>query len=343
MKRLFVLTMLLVLILSGCGGGSGADSYASSQAASAAPSAMRNDYGFATDMQEMLAEEEALDMEEPETGGGADPGATVVPDQPRKIIQNASLTLQTREFDAGVDRIPQLTEQFNGFVQSSYTEGKSLYDQRGSRSASFTLRIPSERLGEFLNVIGDGFNVIGKQMYSNDITGQYYDSQARLNSLQIQEAQLLEMLEQAAELQYLLEVQRELANVRYEIESIQTQLNRMDSDVQYSTVDIRLEEVVEYTALDDQPATFGERASLAIRDSWAGFVDFIQGAIIVLIMLLPFLVVLAVILIVVVLIIKAVRKRTPKREVNYQQKQDRRNLDIQNKLKPDNTDDDPQA
>lgn len=239
--------------------------------------------------------DEELGMNPP-TGGGdgeitqsesIDP--TAVSASLKKVIYTGHISMQTTEYDKTVADVKAYAEEFGGEVQDANIEGLGLYQERGNRSASFTLRIPSARLSDFMGTVGDRFTVTNNNTNSEDITDRYFDSQARLDSLRVQETRLLEMLNQAAELQYLLQVESKLAEVRYEIESITGTLRRYDSLVAYSTVYVQVYEVTEYRPVVEVPVTFGDRLASATRDSWRSFASFCGGFVIVLVTILPFL------------------------------------------------------
>lgn len=328
-----ILSLILVFaVFAGCGESSSRNMTGASPAPAAAPAmadAMANDSimggdmgakGFALQAEpQEYAKAEMADMaESPETGGGvAGPTVNRAADM-RKIIKNVDMRLQTQTFDTSVEAIPKIAENFGGFVQDSYVEGRDMYNERGTRSANFTIRIPAEKLDSFVNSVGSEFHVISKSQNSQDITESYYDSKARLDALKIQEERLLEMLKQAAELEYLLQVEKELMNVRYEIESLTSSLNRMDSYVSMSTVTIYLQEVVKYIPVEDVPVTFGERISRAFGESWKSFGEFSQNFAVGFVAAFPFLLLLTIILFIIIAIVrKAVKRGEAKRAKSF--------------------------
>ena len=86
----------------------------------------------------------------------------------------------------------------------------------------------------------------------------------------------------------------------------------MDTDVKYSTVNLSLVEVVRYTDTPKTPLTFGERITDAFADSWANFIELIQGLIIGLIYLLPLILAVGIIAVIVIFANRAWRKKHPK-------------------------------
>lgn len=235
----------------------------------------------------------------------------------RKIIKNADLSMETMEYDSAYQTITEITEGVGGYIESSSIDGISLYDQKwgyqSDRYAHFTVRVPADQLTAYIDALSEKFNITNKSESGTDITNQYYDAQARLSNLEIQEKRLLELLEQAGALADLLEIERELADVRYEIETITANIKRMDSQVSYSTVNIQLNEVIEYQEKTTPPRTFGDRLMDALEGSADNFLDFCEGALFAFIYAAPMLLLLAVVIILIVMIIKAFHRRQVKK------------------------------
>lgn len=255
----------------------------------------------------------------PPVGGEGYIQSTPVSASSRLVIKTVNLTMQTLEFDKGVDDIESVVLAYEGFMQDSYVQGKSMFEKHGTRSASFTIRIPSERLDVFVNEMSQKYNVIDKRQSGEDITDSYYDTDARLKSLKVQEDRLIAMLEKAGELEYLLQVERELANVRYEIESLTSTLLRMQNRVNMSTVYLSLQEVIEYTPVDPPPVTFGQRIVYTFSNSINSFKEFTQGLILVVVWILPFILLLGVIAAVIIIIsVKANKRKKNEKPGEYQ-------------------------
>ena len=107
------------------------------------------------------------------------------------------------------------------------------------------MRIPRKSFDQFISGLGDVGSVINQQITGEDITGQYLDVEARLKSLKLQEERLLTILSKAELLQDIIELERELSNVRYEIEHYTGTLKKWDNLIDYSKVTIDVYEVHE--------------------------------------------------------------------------------------------------
>lgn len=220
----------------------------------------------------------------------------------RKIVRTLHLTAETKAFDAATATIEQLCASLGGYIENSSRSGGSIRYSSSvvARNANYTLRIPADKLDAFrAGMVGD-INVVDESSKIDDITDQYFDVDARLSTLKIEEERLLVMLEQATELEYMLTLERRLSEVRYEIETYTGTLRRYDNRVAFSTVHLNLSEVIEYTEVVEAPKTFGEELGVAFRESWADFAANCRDFAVGFVYALPTLVVVAIILVAII-------------------------------------------
>ena len=226
----------------------------------------------------------------PELGGGFD--STKLEDSQRKLIKNGNFTLETLEYEKTINAIEDLISSVGGYVQNSNVSGTGAITSGGSqmRRATYTVRLPAADFGNFEEGLAACGSVLSRNVYVEEVTDYYYDSEARLSSLQTQEKQLLALMEKADKLDVIIQLQNELSNVRYQIESLQGTLRRLDSQIAYSTVNITIREVYEPTIVQAPPKTLGQRISYTFSNTWDSivssaedFVVFVAGNILVLI------------------------------------------------------------
>ena len=161
MKRwmqLFLVSLLVLTLLAGCGAGS--LTAASNSSASSA----------ATDSADWEGDFEST----AQNAYGTDAGAARTPDVPsaaqqsreRKLVYTANLTLETTDFDQAVADLAALTEQCGGYYESSSV------DTWGSsyRHASYTVRIPSAQYRAFLEQAGKLCHQLSYSENADDIT-----------------------------------------------------------------------------------------------------------------------------------------------------------------------------
>lgn len=224
----------------------------------------------------------------------------------RKIIKNADIQLETLEFDKTNSSIFNKTEQISGYVESSNITGASISDKNtiSNRSARFVLRIPKDSFEKFLNDIGSIGNITSKTVSGNDVTSQYFDSEAHLKSLQVEEDRLLEILKKTGELKDVIEVEKELTNVRYQIENLTGTLKRFDNLVNYCTINVTVSEVQKINAAAAKPVTLGEKISYTFKLSIKSLSSLGKGAIIAITAVIPYLIIIIPILLIVRYVLK---------------------------------------
>ena len=178
-----------------------------------------------------------------------------------RVIQTGYLTLEVNDVYEGVEAVTNIASSVDGFVQS--TNAGEYPD--GSRYGSITIRVPAERYTDAIGLIRDaGLRVVDESSNAQDVTEQYTDLEARLAVAKEQEAAYLGLLDRAASVSDLLEVQRELSNVRANIESLQGQLQYYDNRTELSTITVSFEELSSVT-LPTKPFQPGSTVSDALQ------------------------------------------------------------------------------
>lgn len=257
MKKMtaFLVTLcMLAALLAGCGGAS--KSTQAFDAAAAAPAEAAN--GAYYDMESAKSEDGGL------TG---DTDSTVLPEG-RKWIITVNMSAETEDLDALMEALNGKISGLGGYVEDQDSYNGSMYSSRRYRSASLTVRIPAQRVDEFTEEMSGIANVVSTNLSREDITLSYVATESRVKALQTEEARLLELMEQAETMADLLEIESRLTDVRYELENRASQLRLYDNQVDYATIYLSIDEVQEYTPVEEP--TVWERIS-------GGFVSSIKG------------------------------------------------------------------
>ena len=257
MKKMtaFLVTLcMLAALLAGCGGAS--KSTQAFDAAAAAPAEAAN--GAYYDMESAKSEDGGL------TG---DTDSTVLPEG-RKWIITVNMSAETEDLDALMEALNGKISGLGGYVEDQDSYNGSMYSSRRYRSASLTVRVPAERVDEFTAEMSGIANVVSTNLSREDITLSYVATESRVKALQTEEARLLELMEQAETMADLLEIESRLTDVRYELENRASQLRLYDNQVDYATIYLSIDEVQEYTPVEEP--TVWERIS-------GGFVSSVKG------------------------------------------------------------------
>ena len=195
----------------------------------------------------------------------------------RKIIRTVTMSCETKGYDDAVTLIMTALQSHGGYVETSNTTGTGYDDVKNSeRRATYTLRVPAEKLDAFLEALraDEGIRILSQNATSSEITAAYYDTVSRLETLEAEKTSLTAMLEgftDYSDINSMLKVQERLYDVIEEIEALQTKLNLYDGQVAMSTVHLTLREVIIYTEVVEPDPTFGQRVKEAFVESWTDF------------------------------------------------------------------------
>jgi len=318
LKGLALSVFTAALLLTGCGssgaatGGTKAMSNGMMEAAAPmeAPDYATDDVYYGEESAQMESAERALDADE------AGEQAESAQNTNRKLIRTVSLDVETQEYESLIARIKDRVKALNGYVEESNEYNGSTYYSGQSRNAYMTLRIPADRLDDFLSEVAEESNITRQSENVTDVTLSYVDMESHRNVLRAEEERLTEMLADTETIEEMIYIESRLSEVRYQIESMESQLRTYDNKVDYATVTINVTEVEVLTPVEpEQEPTTWQRLSGGFMESLVnvgtGIRDFVVGVIIA----LPYLVVWGLIIFVIVLIIrKIIKSRNAKKQ-----------------------------
>ena len=294
-KRLLsaIMVCMLSVSLAACGGGS-SESYD----AAALEEAPAEEY-YEAEMNSYATEDAMVDMK---TGEVAEENAAV---SNRKLIKTVNLGVETKEYDGLIANLETQIAELGGYIESLECYG------RDYRHASITARIPAAKLDGFVKQIGETANVTSRSESVEDVTLQYVDLDSHTRMLEEEQERLLELLETASTIEDMITIESRLGEVRYQLESMKSQLRTFDNQVDYSTVHIDIEEVIELTPVVE--LTDGERIAQGFAKSVADVLHGIKEFFIGLIINIPYIIVWAIVIAIAVLIIRVIMKISDKR------------------------------
>ena len=189
----------------------------------------------------------------------AKPGETPVPELAnRKLIRNARVELEIVSFNNAIQKISAFANEERGYVATTDSQKQA----NGKLRGQVVVKVLPENLDRLLQKLRTLGELKNQTLGTEDVTKAYLDTDARLKNARVMEQRLIDMLKtKTGKVSDLLQVEKELARVREEIEKMQGELKYWDSQVQFATVTILLAEKDM-----EEPAAFliKERAQLAL-------------------------------------------------------------------------------
>jgi uncharacterized coiled-coil protein SlyX len=152
----------------------------------------------------------------------------------RKFIREGDIYFECRDIQETDAFLKSEVKATKGFISN---ESENSYGERTEKR--LTIRIPSDQLDPLLEKIqSHAVRIENSNIRSEDVTEQFIDVKARLKTKKELENRYTELLKQAKNVQEILGLERELANVRGEIESMQGRLNYLSNRVSLSTLNV---------------------------------------------------------------------------------------------------------
>lgn len=251
-----------------------------------------------------------LDSGMTEAGSGATKAETVQTSE--KIIYTYNYSVETKQFDEFMDAVQKRINEYGGYLESSETNGNREMNIR--RYANLVIRIPADRMHAFLNMVEEQSNVTYSSTSTENVTLSYVDLQSHIKALKTEQETLLGILEQAKKLEDIITIQNQLTNIRYELESYESQLRVFDNRINYSTLYLDVNEVERETNVATE-LTFGQEITRGLSDTMYSIGRGFREFAIWFIVNLPILLIWAVVIVLILFILRKVIKIYTKRKL----------------------------
>lgn len=290
MKKLFSVILCLIIVFS-----------------FAACAAKSND---SASTYEVLGETGFGFSEENSTADSAEPSSAETTAQAQeKIIKTVYLDIQTKTFSTYVDALTASVSALGGYIESSDTYFGS--DSSSNRRANFKLRIPAEKLDEFIEKADENGKITNKSEETQNVTLEYVDLESRISAYKTERETLTSLLEKAESLENVLAIQERLSQVNYEIESYTSQLRVLENRVSFATVNAYVSEV---ERVSSEETTVFAQIKNRFLENLDNLGNVLRSALIELVGGLPVIVPVALVAFAVILIIrKLIKKRRAKK------------------------------
>ena len=263
MKRTILALILMVSLLTGCGGAAmdNAGSDWAPQENGMTGGSMDYDKGYYDNGygNGWVTEDS---MAEPEAPNSSMTDSTVSNSalENAKIIYTADMTLETREFEQASSALAALVSSVGGYFESNELNQGGAY-----RSVYCVIRVPASRFAEFLEQAGEVAHMTYRNQYSQNVSEAYYDLEARLTTQRTKLDRLHELLAKADNMADIITIESAISDTELQIEYLTGSLRKYDSLIDYSTINLSLREVYRLSNEEVTPDTFGERLASAFQ------------------------------------------------------------------------------
>jgi hypothetical protein len=197
---------------------------------------------------------------------------------PRLIIRNGNISMSVSDPRAAKEAVEQVVAEMAGegaFIVSSDERGGT--DDRPPQ-INMVVRVPAARFDEVMDRLAAlAVEVIARNESSQDVTEEYVDLQARLESLEAARQRLLDIMRNAQTTEDVLAAEQQLTQREAEIESLKGRLQYLEQSARLSSISLELRPHILGQPLDTRwrPAETARRAFDTLVSSLRGVGDFL--------------------------------------------------------------------
>lgn len=198
------------------------------------------------------------------------------PDWDKKIIKNATLKLEVKDFRSYNDNVHKTVKQFGGYIAQ---EEQNLSDEKSETVIS--IKVPVDQFETMMNQLPAGdIKVIERKITTEDVTGEVVDTKSRLEAKRQMRLKYLEFLKQSKNMQEVLQVQNEVNGIQEEIESAAGRIVFLSHQSSFSTINLTFYQPQPgYKPSVDETPSFVTRVSHAFKTGANFIADLFVGLI----------------------------------------------------------------
>jgi hypothetical protein len=159
-----------------------------------------------------------------------------VEDENRLVVEESSLSLVVKNVREAADQVTARAKEVGGFMVST-----SLSHPEEAPFATVIIRVPADRLRETIDYFRSlAVKVSSEKILGTDVTAEYTDIQARLVTLEETKAKFESILNQATEIQDILQVQREIIRLQDQIDSLKGREKYLEQTAKLAKITVYL-------------------------------------------------------------------------------------------------------
>ncbi|MBB6108453.1 DUF4349 domain-containing protein [Mucilaginibacter lappiensis] len=253
--KAYLISITLLLSLSACGH-KAEEQKEKAQAVSFAPPAVKPD----DEALEKTPVMQDIAIAEP-SGNSTSPSQ--VRDTTKKIIKSGTIQFEVSNINAARKKILQSLKKYGGYVDE---DNQTTNSDINRKEYNLKVSIPAKYFDSLLDSVSASADKIDtKNITVSDVTTRYIDMKTRLDNKKILENRYLELLKKGTKISDLMEIENKLTEIRSDIESAQGQLNYLNKQIAYSSLDITFYTKATTQNIDDQ---FTNKFKTSISTGW---------------------------------------------------------------------------
>ncbi len=227
----------------------------------------------------------------------------------RKMIWTASLDLEVENFDKARNNIESILTGI-GFISNTNINSSNVYvdgKPKTVKNGTLVLRVDKNQFSSVINKLYGIGDVSNETTNGQDVTDQFVDIESRLRLLKLEQEKLETYLAKTNDLDTIFKLETRITDIRYEIESLTGNLNKLSNLVELATINITMDE--KYPGSEKKPVTYGGELMNSLKDSLKSVVEFLGDFLIFIVAAVPVLVVIGLFVLLGIFIYRRIPKK----------------------------------
>ena len=188
----------------------------------------------------------------------------------RKLVKRGDIRFETADVNKTKSLIVQAVRELNGYISND-----TVVDHSDQIEHKLTIRVPADNFDLLLQNISESVDKFdSKNIHVLDVTEEFIDVQSRIKTQKELQARYTELLNQAANVSEMLDIEREIGNLQTRIESAEGRMRYLNDRIAFSTLIVAYYESI---AIDESRFSFSSQFMVGIKSGWELFLWFIIG------------------------------------------------------------------
>ena len=188
-----------------------------------------------------------------------------------KIIKESWIRFEVNKYAEAMVDIKGMVNKHSGYI-SQENESSSDY----SLNNNLSIRVPAENFDALVEeLVSVAVKVDNKNINARDVTEEFIDIEARLNTKREVEKRYMSLLNDAKSITDILAVEEKLRVIREEIEAKEGRLKYLNDQVSLSTIHLDVYQKLTF----EQGFKFFKKIGSALKGGWKGLLKVLVGLI----------------------------------------------------------------
>lgn len=185
----------------------------------------------------------------------------------RKLIKEGRVEFETNDLNSTRKTIFEAVKKYKGYVSSDQE-----FNSPGRKSNTVIIRVPADNFDNLLSEATQGVKRFeSKEINVKDVTEEFLDIQARLKTKKELEQRFIDLLKVAKNVTEILEIEKQIGELRSDIESIEGRLKYLQNRVSFSTLTMTFYETI------PNETEFGQKFKNGLRNGWDNLIWLFVG------------------------------------------------------------------